>query len=257
LPRETPAARVHEQPAGVSPPRVRGADVAEIPRDPLHRLAADGDETLFSPLSGAHDVARAQIDVVQREAQALGRPHPRRIEQLEHGPIADTARRARVRRLDERGGRLPRERSRQRTRPARRLEMLGGVAAQRALANQVLVETAQRGDATRHAGGPEAARSEAFEVLDDVVGADPAEGAAMVVQEAGEIGEIAAVRVESIPGRPPLSLKGAEILNDDIGHRVTTSDSITMRGEARSSSRVAPRGDAGRSDLGDPAALAS
>src|SRR4029453_15093164 len=91
------------------------------------------------------------------------------------------------------------------------------------------------------------------------VGADPTESAALVAQETGEIGEIAAVRVESIPGGPPFSLKCAEILNDDIGHRVTTSDNITPLpwGEARSSSRVALRGASARSDLGDPAALAS
>src|SRR4030095_3513699 len=113
-----------------------------------------------------------------------------------------------------------------------------------------------RGDTPRDARGPEAAGAEALEVLDDVVGADPAERAAVVGQGARESGEIAAVRVESIPGRPPLSLKGAEILNDDIGHRVTTSDNITTlpRGEARASARLA--GGPARSDLGDPAALA-
>src|SRR5262249_37774160 len=121
-----------------------------------------------------------------------------------------------------------RERSRERPGPARRLEILGGVAAQRALADQMLVEAAQRRDTSRDTRGPEAAGAEALEIFDDVVGADPAERATVIGQEAGEIGEIAAVRVESIPGCPPLSLKGAEILNDDIGHRVTTSDSITM-----------------------------
>src|SRR4029453_7213361 len=220
---------------------------------------ADGDETLLSALARAHHVARAQIDVVQREAQAFGRPHPRRVEQLEHGAIADAARLADGRCLDERGRRLPRERSRQRPRPARRLEMLGRGAGQRALAGQVLVEAPERRDAPRHARGPEAAGSEALEVLDDVVGADPTESAALVAQETGEIGEIAAVRVESIPGGPAFSLKGAEILNDDIGHRVTTSDNITTLpwGEARSSWRVALRGASARSDLGAPAALAS
>src|SRR5512138_2412602 len=117
--------------------------------------------------------------------------------------------------------------------------MLGGIAAQRPLADQVLVETAQRGHAPRDARGPQPAGAQALEVLEDIVGAHPAERAAMIAQETGEIGEIPAVRVESIPGCPPLSLEGAEILNDDIGHRVTTSDSITTlhRGEASASWR--------------------
>src|SRR5262249_53155206 len=83
-----PAARVHEQPARVPLPRVRRANVAEIPCDPLHGLAAHGDETLLPSLACAHHVTRAQVDVVQREAQALGRPHPRRVEQLESCPIS-------------------------------------------------------------------------------------------------------------------------------------------------------------------------
>src|SRR5512138_2012024 len=121
--------------------------------------------------------------------------------------------------------------------------MLGGIAAQRPLADQVLVETAQRGHAPRDARGPQPAGAQALEVLEDIVGADPAERTAMIAQETGEIGEIPAVRVESIPGCPPLSLEGAEILNDDIGHRVTTSDNITTvpPGEARSPPRVALR----------------
>src|SRR5262249_28041153 len=158
-------------------------------------------------------------------AQALGRPHPRRVEQLESCPISDTARLAHVGRLDERGRHLSRERSRERPGSPRRLEILGGVAAQRALADQGFVEAAEGGDTPRDARGPEAAGAEALEVLDDVVGTNSAEWATLIAQESGEISEVAAVRVESIPGRPSLSLKGAEILNDDIGHRVTTSDS--------------------------------
>jgi hypothetical protein len=49
----------------------------------------------------------------------------------------------------------------------------------------------------------------------------------VIVEESGEVGEIAAVGAESISGGPPLCLEGAEILDDHIGHRVTTSDSIT------------------------------
>jgi hypothetical protein len=115
--------------------------------------------------------------------------------------------------------------------------VLGGIAPEDALTDQVLVEAAKRRDTTGDARGPEAADPQALEVLDDVVGPDPTETLAVIAQELEEIGEIAPVCVESIPGRPPLSLKGAEILDDRIGHRVTTSDSITMldNREARAS----------------------
>src|SRR5262249_40248537 len=159
----------------------------EIPRDPLQGLAAHGDETLLSSLARAHHVARAQVDVVQREAQALGRPHSRRVEHLENSAISDTAQLAHVRRLDERSRRLSRERSRERPGPARRFEILGGISAQRALTDQVLVEAAQRGDTSCDARGSEAAGAEALEILDDVVGADPAERATVIAQEPGEI----------------------------------------------------------------------
>src|SRR5262249_32214239 len=240
-PARPPAWRVPDQPARVPPPRVRRPNVAKIPCDPLQGLAAHGDEALLSSLAGAHHVAGAHVDVVQREAQALGRPHPRRVEHLENSAISDTAQLARVRRFDERCRRLSRESSRERPGPARRLEILGGISAQGALTDQVLVEAAQRGDTSRDARGPEAAGAEALEVLDDVVGADPAERATVIAQEPGEIGEIPAVCVESIPGRPPLSLEGAEILDDNIGHRVTTSDNITTfpLGEAPAWSSVA------------------
>ena len=67
------------------------------------------------------------------------------------------------------------------------------------------------------------------------------------VQELREVGEIAAVGTESISGGPPLCLEGTEILDYDIGHRVTTSDSITTldnrEGRARreGASSLAPR----------------
>src|SRR4029450_2880787 len=96
-----------------------------------------------------------------------------------------------VRRLDERSRCLPRERSRERPGPARRLEILGGVAAQRTLADQVPVEAPQRGDTPGDARGPEAAGAEALEVLDDVVGGDPAERAGVSARGAGERGDVA------------------------------------------------------------------
>src|SRR2546428_5279441 len=145
-----------------------------------------------------------------------------------------------ARRSGARAGRLPRKRSGKRPRPARCVEMLGGIAPKRTFADQMLVQAPERRDTSRDAGGPETAGPQALEVFDDVVRTGPAEAPTMIVQKLGEVGEIAAVGVESIPGRPPLSLKGAEILNDHIGHRVTTSDSImTLENrEGRPSSRA-------------------
>src|SRR5580765_1171449 len=91
----------------------------------------------------------------------------------------------------------------------------------------MLVEPSQRRDASRDAGRAQTAGPQALEVPDDIVGAGAAQCAVLVVEELGEVGQIATVGTESISGGPPLCLEGAEILDYDIGHRVTTSDSIT------------------------------
>src|SRR4029077_20448984 len=72
LPGETTAPRIHEHAAAVSRARVEGPDVAEVATDPLRGLAADRNEALLASLSGAHDVPRAQVDVVQGQPQTLG-----------------------------------------------------------------------------------------------------------------------------------------------------------------------------------------
>src|SRR5262245_57894501 len=120
--------------------------------------------------------------------------------------------------------------------------MLGGVARELALAHQMPVETAQRRDSPRNARRPEAAGFEPLEIADDVVGSGTAQSAVVVVEELGEVGEVAAVGTESISGGPPLCLEGAEILDDHIGHRVTTSDSITRPDdrEGRAPRRASP-----------------
>src|SRR5262249_48058814 len=137
---------------------------------------------------------------------------------------------------------LARQRARQRPRSTRRLEMLGRVAADRPFTNEVPVETAERRDAARDARRAQPADSQALEISDDGVGPGPTQTALVVAEEVGEVGEIAAVGTESISGGPPLCLEGAEILDDRIGHRVTTSDSITgpdnREGRARSDARL-------------------
>src|SRR5213594_993806 len=204
LPREAPAAGVHEQSATVACARIRRTDLTEVAPHPLHGFPTDGDETLLPPLAGADHIARGEVDVVEREAEAFGGAHAGGVEELEHRSVADAARMRHVRRFDERGGRLPRKRSGKRPRPARCVEMLGGIAPKRTFADQMLVRAPERRDTSRDAGGPETAGPQALEVFDDVVRPGPAEAPTMIVQKLGEVGEIAAVGVESIPGRPPL-----------------------------------------------------
>jgi hypothetical protein len=119
--------------------------------------------------------------------------------------------------------------------------MLGRIAPQRAFANQMLVEAPERGDASRDAGRAQAAGPEALEISDDVVGSGATKTAVLGVQELREVGQIAAVGAESISGGPPLCLEGAEILDDRIGHRVTTSDSITTLGNREGRALAATR----------------
>src|SRR2546428_8896828 len=147
LPREAHAAGVHEQSATVACARRRRTDLMEVAPHPLHGFPTDGDETLLPPLAGADHIARGEVDVVEREAEAFGGAHARGVEELKQRPVADAPRMRHVRRFDERGGRLPRKRPRQRPGPARRFEMLGGIAPELAPADQALVDATERRNA--------------------------------------------------------------------------------------------------------------
>src|SRR5438309_6195281 len=72
------------------------------------------------------------------------------------------------------------------------------------------VEPSHGGETARDARRLEAAGARMLEIRDDVVGADVAQRVAGPRHEAGEIGEVAAVGAERVPGRPPLRLEGAE-----------------------------------------------
>ena len=117
-------------------------------------------------------------------------------------------------RLDERAGRIDRERAGQRPRRARRVEMLGGIALQLAFAHEVPVEPAQGRESTRDARRREPTRAQPFEPADDVVGGDARGGQPARVEKAMEVVEIPAVRRESISGGSALALESPEILGD-------------------------------------------
>src|SRR5216117_1603498 len=102
-----------------------------------------------------------------------------------------------------------------------------GAALERPLTKQVTVESTHRGHPARDARGPEAAPPEPCQIRDEIVGRETCEGAAVAAEELGKVGEVAAVGGEGISRRPLLRLQGAEIPNDDLGHRVTTSNLIT------------------------------
>src|SRR5439155_968935 len=167
------------------------------------------------------------IEILPPEVEALRSAHPCCVEELEDRAVAHAAGLGNVRRLDERRHRLPRQRPGQRAPAPRGLEMLRGVALERPLTKQVTVESTHRRHPARDARGPEAAPPEPCQIRDEIVGRETCEGAAVAAEELGEVDEVAAVGGESISGRPLLRLQGAEIPNDDLGHRVTTSNLIT------------------------------
>jgi len=91
----------------------------------------------------------------------------------------------------------------------------------------VTVEATDGGHSASDARGAEASPAKAVQVDDQVVGSEVGECAPHASEKLGEVGEITAVGGESISGRPLLRLQGPEILNDRLGHRVTTSNLIT------------------------------
>jgi len=91
----------------------------------------------------------------------------------------------------------------------------------------VTVEATDGGHSASDARGAEAPLPQAFQIDDEVVGSEVGKRATLAAEELGEVGEIVAVGGESISGRPLLRLQGPEILNDRLGHRVTTSNLIT------------------------------
>src|SRR2546428_13582994 len=100
LPREAPAAGVHEQSATVACARRRRTDLTEVAPHPLHGFPTDGDETLLPPLAGADHIARGEVAAAAREAEAFAAAHARGVEELSHRPAADAPRRRPVRRFD-------------------------------------------------------------------------------------------------------------------------------------------------------------
>src|SRR2546427_457642 len=102
------------------------------------------------------------------------------------------------------------------------------------------IESAHGGHSARDARGAEAPLPEAFQIDDKVVGREARKCTTLAVEEVGEVGEIAAVGVESISGRSLLRLQGPEILNDRPGHSVTTSNlTTTLENHETRAARIA------------------
>src|SRR5205809_5498800 len=198
--------------------REAGTRLGEVAVDPRQRLAADRHQTLLASLAGALHVAGAAVDVRHAQRERFRRAQTAGVEQLEQRAVAHPARRGDVRRLDERGHRLARERARQRPRPAGLLDVFGRVLGDGALAHEVRVESPQRGQSARDRGRLAARAALALHPREHVVAARGVERPAARPEHAEEVADVAAVGVEGVAGRIALGAEsGEELLERALG----------------------------------------
>ena len=122
---------------------------------------------------------------------------------------------ATYRSFDERRRRFARERAWQRTRSARKIDVLGRILFDAAFAHEMPVEAAQRREATRDAGRTQSRAAQTLDVADDVVGASAGESVD-AAEEFHEIAEVAAIGAQRVARRSAFGFEGSE----EVGHRV-------------------------------------
>src|SRR5262245_22380578 len=230
LAREGAAAQAEKEPSGVSAPGQPWPDLCEVSLEPGRGLVAQRDQALLAALARADHVTGREIYVLGPQSQALGRPHPGGVKQLQHRPIAQSARAGQIRALHERGGRAPVERARQRSARARALQMLSRIVGQMSIAHEMADESANGGQPSGQAGGLETRPTQVFDVIDHVVGTRSLERAPSVVEERKEVVEIVTIGGDRVGGCPALGLEPVEEFGDGVG---TTSRSAGARRPAR------------------------
>ena len=172
--------------------------------DPLDGLIAGRHQPLFIALAEAGEIALAEMEIGGSDADELGHPHPRRVEELDHGAIAKAERRRHVRLRDQRVDLLERKELRQRRPGARRLQVVRRTAGQTAVEHQEPVVSANRRDRSSHGPrGQPPGDLLAHEFLEratiERVGLHAEPGRVL-----RERGQVAPVAFEGVRGQPPL-----------------------------------------------------
>ena len=213
---QRPAEAVHEERpclGALHQDRARGL---EVQAHPAKRLRPHRHQALAAPLAGRHDVAGGQIDVLDAEAERLGRAEAGGIQQLEQRAVAKPVRPADVGRLDQRDHVLHGQRARQAPGGPGSVQVLRRVARDHAGLEEVTIESAHRREMSGDAAAAEASPPQPAHVPCHLGGSRLPEAAPLPAEEVAKTLQVAAVGQERIGGGPPLHLEGPE----KLGHRV-------------------------------------
>ena len=186
----------------------------------MQGLGAHRHEALAAPLPCADHIARGHVEVLYPQGDDLRRAHAGGVHQLEQSPVAQAVGARGIRSLDEGRNVLDRQGARQPPRRARALDLLGGIAPHRALAEQVPVESAERREPPGHTAGTQAAAAQREQIVAHVARGERVQRVARALEVAAEVGEIAPVCEQGVARGPPLRLEGLEILDYRIHLRL-------------------------------------
>src|SRR5215813_4657526 len=189
LPRERPPVAVEKQRAGIAALEESGAGRRRVALHPPERLGADRHQALAAALAGRSHIARCDIEVLEPERKALRGPEPGGVEELQHGAVPETFGGGEIRRLDERGRVLDRERARQPARWSGRFEMLGRVTAYLARGHEKVVEGPDGGEVPRRAPGAQTAAPQIGQVARHLAHAGSRHGSSLALEICREAGE--------------------------------------------------------------------
>jgi hypothetical protein len=217
LARHAATAAGHEQRVADLPGEQRAAGLGKISLDARERRLADRHQALARTLAEHHQHAAVQVHLLKTQADQLAHPQPARVQQLQHGGVAQRLGRVAGRRGQQALDVGFAKRLRQRPTKARRVDAGGRVFLRQPFAHEIAVKPAHG----RQAPGERSRRKTRLfrrgEIREQVGPPGGGERHAAGGEMRGEAKKIGAVRGERQAARAALQPQAVEeLLNERI-----------------------------------------
>ena len=235
LPGQSVPAEVHEQ-VGLEPPAQEPRTATlHVDANGVHRRAAHGHNPFLRSLSASAQHPRLEVHVAELERDRLGRAQPARVHQLEQCAVAQVARVGTARLLQQLPDLPARQHLRERAATARARDRGRRVGVAHALAPQVPVEGTQAGrlavDGGRRRRGAPIARGEPGQEVRQVGGGRRGGVGAVLSEEAAELEQVRAVRLERVARQAALELE----VGEEVEHEMLERGSLRLRRDSHQS----------------------
>ena len=189
----------------------------QVPPQRLDRLGPERDDALLVALADAAHEALLEVDAAALEPDGLADPEAGAVEQLDQRPVAETPRGRPVRRLDQALNLAERKRTRESLAAPREVDLGRRVVVPKTQCHEVAVERACRG---RPAGDRARRLAAGSQVGKPGLNLVRARVSRRAPQVGGEVGEVAAVRVDRAR-RPTRRKQGEEPALRTAGSRLS------------------------------------